>query len=145
MIDQPEVYLAPDSPYKGIKPAKLNVIAEAFRDAVSQALSSDYTIVSEAGPDTLYLKMALTDLSVTEKHKKVLGFTPVGRMYKAGRSTVQSNYQNAVQYISLLDLKIEGELLEAMQRFGEVFQCQLDNVRAEPDDRVNCRSGSPAG
>lgn len=166
MVDHPEIFLAEDSPYKGLKPAKLAVIAEVFRQQVSTALSSDYTVVDEAGPDTLFLKLALTDLMISKNRTKLLGFTPVGLVYQAGRSAVQSDYENAVRQVSLVDLKIEGELLDSqtsevlgefvndhgtadtpqdwdelltdMEGFGQVIQCQLGNARSLPDAPVDC-------
>ena len=166
MVDNPEIFLAEDSPYKGIKPARLNVIAEAFRQKVVDALSSDYAVVDEAGPATLYLKLALTDLSISKNRTRLLGYTPVGLVYRAGRSAVQSDYQNAVRQVSLIDLKIEGEVLDSqssemigefvddhgnretpqnwdellvdMQHFGKVIRCQLENARSSDDDWVNC-------
>ena len=168
MVDQPEIFLSEDSPYKGIKPAKLNVIAEAFRDNVIMALSRDYTVVEKPGSATLHLRLALTDFSISKNKTRLLGYTPVGLVYKAGRHAVQSDYQNAVRQVSLIDLKIEGEitdsessallgefvddhsdvetpqtwdeLLENMQHFGEVISCQLENARSGAQERVNCRA-----
>jgi len=172
MVDHPEIFLDVNSPYKGIKPSRLSVIAEAFRDNVVNALSSDYTVVDQAGPSTLYLKLALTDLSISKNKTRLLGFTPVGLVYKAGRNAVQSDYQNAVRQVSLIDLKIEGEVLDSessemlgefvddhgsaetpqdwdellldMQHFGEVIRCQLENARSSDDKRVNCMDTEPA-
>jgi hypothetical protein len=171
MVDQPEIFLSDDSPYQGLKPAKLAVIAEVFREQVSSALSSDYTVVEEAGPDTLYLKLALTDLMISKNRTKILEFTPAGLVYQAGRNAVQSDYKNAVRQVSLVDLKIEGELLDSqtsdllgefvndhgtsttpqdwtelltdMQHFGQVIQCQIRNAGSLPDKRVDCHVEAP--
>lgn len=170
MVDHPEIFLAEDSPYKGVKPSRLAVIADAFRQEVVTALSSDYTVVEIAGPKTLYLKLALTDLSVTKNRTKILGYTPVGLAFRAGKGAVQSDYTNAVQHMSLVDLKIEGEVLDSvsseligefvndhgdastpqtwkelltdMQGFGTEIQCQLKNARSDPSQRVDCRVSS---
>lgn len=166
MVDHPEIFLAEDSPYKGIKASRIAVIADAFRQQVINALSDDYTVVETAGPKTLYLKLALTDLKVSKNRTKILGYTPAGLVFRAGKSAVQSDYANAVQHMSLVDLKIEGEILDSetseligefvndhgdvdtpqnwkelltdMQKFGDRIQCQLNNARAEAAKRVDC-------
>src|SRR5262245_8849301 len=45
MIDQPELFLDPGSPYKGIKPDELKAVADALRYKVAVELRSGYQIV----------------------------------------------------------------------------------------------------
>jgi len=47
MIDQPEIFIAVDSAYRGAKPKHLDVLAEALRAGVSEALY----VVDQAGED----------------------------------------------------------------------------------------------
>jgi hypothetical protein len=168
MVDHPEVFIDKDSPYQGFKPAQLAVVVETFRQAVIEALSDDYTITDQPGPGVLYLRLGLVNLKASKDRTKVLEFTPVGLVYKAGRQAVSSDYNNAVRHTSLVGLKIEGELRDSqsselfgefvdeyggtttpvswpelateMQYFSGLVDCQLQNARAAADDRVNCRA-----
>ncbi len=41
-------------------------------------------MVDTPGPNVLYLRLAITDLSLTRKKRGVLAYTPVGFVLKAG-------------------------------------------------------------
>ncbi len=49
IIDQPEIFIAPNSKYKGIKPDDMKALADAFRTSMSQALAQDFMIVEQSG------------------------------------------------------------------------------------------------
>ena len=52
MIDQPWIYVDPDSQSKGMKPDTMTAIAETLRSAVSDAVSEEeYDVVEEAGEE----------------------------------------------------------------------------------------------
>jgi hypothetical protein len=166
MVDQPQVFIAKDSPYHGIKPARINIIAEALRQHVITALSEDYQVVETTGPGVLYLRLALVDLSIKKDRFHILGYTPIGLVYRAGQDVVQSDYANAVKHISLVGLNVEGELRDSqssevlgkfvdtfastttpktwkdlateMENFGAAINCQIKNGRSRADDQVNC-------
>jgi len=78
MIDQPEIFIANDSPYRGAKPKHLLALAESLRSALTSALSYDMYVVDSPGEKVLYIRIAITNLKLTKKKKSILGFTPVG-------------------------------------------------------------------
>ncbi len=169
MVDQPQIFIAKDSPYQGIKPAQMNAITEAFRASVVKALSSDYKVVDEPGEGVLYLRLALVDLSVKKDRVHIFSYSPIGLVVSGVSKAAHSSYENAVQHMSLIGLKIEGEVLDSqssdllgefvddrgnkpnpenwkellddMQHFGEIVDCQLKNGRSAESDEVNCRAG----
>ncbi len=47
MIDQPEIFIAVDSEYRGIKPKQLDGLADALRAGISSALSENLYIVDQ--------------------------------------------------------------------------------------------------
>lgn len=172
MIDHPEVFILSSSPYKGIKPANLSIVAQALRQSVSDALQDDYEIVEQPGAGVLYLRLALVDLNVTKDRLHVLGYTPVGLAAQGIRAAAAPAYDNAVRHTSLVSLKIEGQISDSqsaellgefvddfsshktpkgwkelqteMQLFGSVVECQLKNAAAPEDARVNCRAADAA-
>jgi len=75
-------FFADDSQYKGIDSSELHQLAEDFDLAIINALKDRYPIVTEAGPDVVRLRIAITDF---KQNKPALGVlstiamaTPVG-------------------------------------------------------------------
>ena len=48
-----------------------------------------YGVVEAPGPNVLYLKMGLTDLSLERKKRRLLAYTPVGFVLKAGADALR--------------------------------------------------------
>ena len=164
MVDQPEIFIAADSPYGGAKPKHLDALAEAIRAGVIAALSEDYTIVDKPGPDVMYIRAALTNLRLTKKKKSVLGYTPIGLVGGAvvGAATSdlakKANLQDVVleaevydsmteeRLVALIDKRGEGreapasweELEDAMLRYGKLVHCRLSNARVAEESRMDC-------
>ena len=72
MIDQPEIFIADDSKYKGMKPDDMKLMADAFREILRAELGENYRIVEDPGPGMLYLRMAFTDMHIEKKMSKNL-------------------------------------------------------------------------
>ncbi len=71
MVDQPEVWLAEDSPYGGVKPDNAKVLADAIREGIAiKLIEAGRNVVDEPGPNVLYLRIALTDLDLTKKKRR---------------------------------------------------------------------------
>jgi hypothetical protein len=168
LVEQPHIFIATESPYQGFKPAQMNAISEALRVAVIQRLSNDFTIATEPGDGVLYLRLALTDFSINKDRIHILGYTPVGLIFRGLRMAANSSFENAVQHLSLVSVKIEGEvsdsqsaevlgqfidsrptssdpetweqLLQELLQFGVLVDCQLQNASKSRDMYQNCRS-----
>ncbi len=69
MIDQPEIFIAPNSKYKGMKPDDMKALADAFRSAMAQALAGTYMVVDQPGPNVLYLRFAISNLQLKKKKR----------------------------------------------------------------------------
>ena len=79
MVDQPEIWIDPDSKYRGTKPDNIKAIADLMRENLTaKVIDRGYEVVDEPGPDVLYLRVAMTDLYLKKKRRGVLGYTPVG-------------------------------------------------------------------
>jgi len=164
MIDQPEVFIAADSPYRGAKPKHLDALAEAIRTGMIEALSEDFDIVEQPGPNVLYVSMAITNLRLTKKKKSVLGYTPIGLVGGAvvGAATTdlakKANLQDVVlefevfdsvtgdRLVAVIDHRGEGkeapssweELEAASLAYGELARCRLTTARLPKEDWENC-------
>lgn len=62
MIDRIKVWVKDDAEYKGIDPAELKELVDYFHQAIVDAVSDKYPVVTKPGPDVLRLRIAITDL-----------------------------------------------------------------------------------
>ena len=164
IIDQPEIFIANDSPYRGVKPKQLDALADALRAAIAGALSDDLNIVDTPGENVLFLSVAATNLKLTKKKKGILGYTPVGLVTGAVKGAATSdiakkaNLQDLVievevfdsvtneRLVAIIDSRGGGktnpsswqELEELMAKYGKIMQCRFDNARLPAEQRVNC-------
>ena len=166
IIDQPEIFIAPNSKYKGIKPDDMKALADAFRTSMSQSLAQDFMIVEQAGPNVLYVRFAITNLQLKKKRKGLLSYTPVGLVAGAAKSALTSDItkkidlKGLVMEMEVLDSNSEQQLaaavevrsgskeepaswaeLEAMIGvYAQRMRCTLDNSRVAEENRVDCVS-----
>jgi hypothetical protein len=164
MIDQPEILISPNSPYKGAKPADLEAIAEQLRkDVADEMKSGGYGVVDAPGPNVLYVKMALTDLSLERKKRKLLAYTPVGFVLKAGADSLRDMMEKyditgvAAQGMMAdsktpdqpmaLFVALRGnngqriafdQLNAEIKGFASRLRCRLDNTHVPADQKIDC-------
>jgi len=62
LIDRIKIFVKEDADYKGIDPAELKELVDYFHEAIVEAVSDAYPVVTETGPDVLRLRIAVTDL-----------------------------------------------------------------------------------
>ena len=166
MVDQPEVFISPESPYKGAKPEDLAAITNTIRSTVTAALEQrGYTIVDKPGPDTLYARIAVTNVQIQKKKKGLLSYTPVGFVVSAGvkalqefmdkydlldvalQTEVQDSMTHEVLAASVIQRGKSGDAKKAIgfdalvavtNEYGERVACRLDNPRVPAADRIDC-------
>ncbi len=163
MIDQPEIFLSPDSQYKGMKPDDMKQLADAFRNAVARELVDTYTIVDQPGPNVLYLRFAFSNLQVKKQRRRLMSYTPVGLIANAVKSavtditskidlkgiTVEMEVLDSTteeQFAALLEIRADTEEeptsweeVEALIGvYAQRVSCRLDNAHRPEEDRVDC-------
>jgi hypothetical protein len=118
MVDQPELFLHPDSKYKGIKPDDMKIIADALRERVSDELKDKYQIVDKPGANVLYVRLAVGDLMMQKKKRPILAYIPVGAVVYAAKNLASDRTSK----INLTNMKVEGEVLDSvsLEQFGAV-------------------------
>jgi hypothetical protein len=123
MLDPIEIWIAPDSKYKGIKPDQLKALADTMRDAIVSALEPTYPVVSRPGPGVLGLRIAITNVQMRKAKKRLVSFTPIGLVVTGARALAGKN-------ISLVDATIEVEMLdsETNERLGVLIDRQSDTA-----------------
>jgi hypothetical protein len=166
IVDQPEIFVASDSKYKGMKPDDMKALADAFRTSMTEALAQDYMIVEQAGPNVLYVRFALSNLQLKKKKKGLLSFTPIGLVAGAAKSAMTSDFTKKIDLkgltleIEVLDSISEQQLAAALEVrssakkepalwaevqallgvYGERMRCRLNNSRMAEESRVDCLS-----
>ena len=164
MIDQPEIFIAADSEYRGIKPKQFDALADALRAGISSALSQNLYIVDQPGENVMYISVAITNLKLKKKKKSVLGYTPVGLVTGAIKGAATSDIakkadlqsmvfeaevfdsETGERLVALIDSQFVDragstsweELQEFMVQYGRLFQCRFDNARLPVERRVDC-------
>jgi hypothetical protein len=69
MIHPVEIFLAPDSEYKGIKPSEFMATTYAFVKTITSALEPDYPVVDKPGPGVMEIRIAFTNVYATKPKK----------------------------------------------------------------------------
>ena len=85
MIDQPELIIADDSKYKGIKPDDAKAVADALRAQMSNTVTKNgrMFVVDKPGPGVLYVRIAASNIHLKKKSRGLLGHPfslPTGKL-----------------------------------------------------------------
>ena len=117
LIDQPEIFIAADSKYKGAKGDQLKLLADSARLAVIEQLEAGgYTVAHEPGPDVLYFRWAITDLYLKKKKRGLLSYTPLGMVV---HTTRQAAIRDLWKKIDIVEFAVETELSDFVS--GEIL------------------------
>lgn len=165
MVDQPEVFVAADSPYKGAKPRHLEALAEAFRAGLVTELSNGgWYVVDKPGPNVMYARVGITNLTLKKKKRSVLGYTPIGLVGGTVVSAAQSDIAKkaklvgAVFELEVFDSETDERIVAVIDHtagvgvetteweevedrallYGKLASCRLNNARSDEAMRVDC-------
>ena len=169
MIDQPEIFIAVDSPYRGAKPRQLDTLAESLRAGISEAVRGDIYVVDRPAENVLYLSTAITNLKLNKRKKSALQYLPValvvGGVAGAASSDIakKADFGGLVFELEAFD-SMTGERIVAiidsiepvgkgpetwedvdvlMRRYGKLISCRFRNAHLPQEERVDCFSGGP--
>ena len=111
MVDQPEVFMSADSKYAGAKPDHLKQLSDSLRSVLVERLEAGgYKTVDEPGPGVVYLRMAMTELYLKKKKRRLLAYTPVGAVVHA---TTKLATRDLWKKIDIVELNVEAEFLDS--------------------------------
>lgn len=112
IIEPITIFISPDSDYKGMDANDLKTIADGFNETVAKVFAPEIAVTDKAGPGTLYLRAALTNVKLEKKKRGLLGYTPVGIVVTAARDLVGARISltNAVLEVETID-SVSGERL----------------------------------
>ncbi len=111
MIDQPEIWIDPDSKYRGTKPDNIKAIADLMRENLTaKVIDRGYAVVDEPGPGVLFVRVALTDLYLQKEKRGILGYTPAGAVIKLGADAVR----DMMKKIDIIEIAIQMEFQDSV-------------------------------
>jgi hypothetical protein len=168
MIDEPEIFIAPNSEYKGVKPKQLVALSESLRAGIASALTEDLFVVDRVGHNVLYISVAISNLKLKKKKKKPRNYVPIafiaGSIQGAATTDIskKADLDSLVFEFEAFD-SLTGERLVAvidslrgvsddpvtwedldryMVMYGQQVRCRFLNARLPVEKRQNCLSGS---
>jgi hypothetical protein len=117
LVDQPEIFIAPDSKYKGAKGDQLKLLADTVRLATIERLEAGgYPIADEPGPGVMYLRFAVSNVHLKKKKRGLLSYTPMGFVV---HSTMQAAVRDLWKKIDIVELSLEMEFSDSVT--GEIL------------------------
>lgn len=145
LIDQPEIWISPDSKYGGAKPDEMKALSDEIQAAIVDELSSAYRIADAPGPSVLYVRMAASNLHLKKK-SKLLDYTPVGLVtnvtpgIKEAKEAVKRAVLNDYsKRLSLIELTVEVELLDSLT--GDRIAAMVEQRGQARDKEAGLKQG----
>jgi len=120
MLEQPEIFIAADSKYGGMKPDDMKMMADSLRAIFAEALVEKFQIAASPGPNTLIMRMAFTNVHLKKKGRSLLGYTPVGFVASSAKKALMNDF---VDNILLTEVVWEAEILDSQtgERHGALI------------------------
>ena len=133
MVDAPEVFISPESPYQGAKPQDIAAISGLVRDATVAALKErGYQIVDKPAANVIYVRTAITDLQIQKKKRALMAYTPAGFVVDTGLKAMQDFTQKydvldlalatSITLLTLLKTPPGFSAQMRLRRFGEIYR-----------------------
>jgi hypothetical protein len=114
LVDQPEIFIAEDSRYKGAKGDHLKQLADVARFAMIERLEAGgWPVADEAGPGVAYMRWAISDLYLKKKKRGLLSYTPVGMVV---HTTSQAAVKDLWKKIDIVELGLKMEVIDSVNQ-----------------------------
>jgi hypothetical protein len=119
MVDQPEIFLADDSKYKGAKGDHMKQLGDTARLAMIERIEAGgYSVTDEPGPNVGYIRWAIADLYLNKKKRGILSYTPAGFVLHSTRQAMTRDLWKKIDIVELGLLiewsdSVTGEILSA--------------------------------
>ena len=131
-LEDIEIFLAPDSKYKGINANQMKALSDSMRAVMVAALEPEYPVVSKAGPGVLVARLAITNVYLDKPKHKFGQYTPIGLLASGlkGIAGVPKNF-------SIRNASVEAEMFDF--EIGERVAVRVDtsplrSLNEDPDE-----------
>jgi hypothetical protein len=116
-----EIWIDPDSPYKGVQANGIKAMSDRLRQVMVAELQPDYPVVTRAGSRTVGLRLAVTGVKMKKKKRGFFSYMPIG----VAAAAVQDDMLNKTM---LSDAIIEADLIDTQT--GERIAALVDRNMA---------------
>ncbi|SAL31238.1 DUF3313 family protein [Caballeronia telluris] len=113
-----EIFLAPDSPYKGIEPTQMAALTAAFTDILRADVLKNAVLVDTPQADSMIVQVALTDVRLTRRSFHPRDITPVGIVINGVKRVA------GISKVSLATMTVQAE---GLGPDGETLLFAIDN------------------
>ena len=129
IIPQPELFLAPDSKYKGMKPNDMKLITDSMQQIFAETMAQNYQIANSPGPNTVVLEQAFSNLHLKKKPRvPLVGYLPPAYVVTSLKRKMLDDFADNVL---LTELVWEAQITDSQS--GEI----LGQLIVELGDRDN--------
>lgn len=148
LIDPIEIWVDPNSKYKGLDPDESKKIADSLRYVLTRELEPEYPVVGQVGPGVFGIRLAITNVNMKKKKRGLLGYTPAGFALTAAadmaglrmdldKATIEAEFIDAVSgelvgamihpFVSYKKEKINwATLIQALDNYAKRLRKRLD-------------------
>jgi hypothetical protein len=138
ILDPIEIWMDPQSHYKGVSMLKIMAMTDEMRKALTDSLSGAFEIVNEPGPDVMVIRLAITNVNARRPKKRVVINTPrgSGEVIKSVKNAaaVQYSLKKAVLEVEVFDAESFDTLINFMDiRLGLDSEGEVDDTRSWSD------------
>lgn len=121
LLGRIEIFIAPDSKYKGIDADQMKILVDSMRAVMIEALEPDYPVVSIAGPGVMGARIAITNLYLGKPKHKFGQYSPIGLLASGAKKiTGKSKPKN----FTLKEASVEAVMFDSLT--GERMAVRLD-------------------
>lgn len=117
-----EVWMDPESGYKGVDPNELKLITDYFLQQLQEKLGKNFEIVEKDGPNVMNLRIAITGVQKTRPKREVYDLIPVKLVWNVGNAAYRKvagkhldAYQATVE-MEIRDTQSGDRLVAAMDK-----------------------------
>jgi len=107
LLEDLEIFLAPDSKYKGINADQMKALSDSMRAVMIAALEPDYPVVSKSGPGVLVARIAITNVYLDKPKHKFGQYSPIG-LLASGVKKIAGKPKN----FSIKNASVEAEMFD---------------------------------
>lgn len=108
LLEDIEIFIAPDSEYKGINGDQMKMLADSMRMAMIESLEPEYPVVTKPGPGVMVGRIAITNVHLGKPEHRIGQYTPIGLVF-GGIQKLAGKSRN----LTLKDAMVEAEMFDS--------------------------------
>ena len=119
MIAPLEVWIAPNSKYKGLAADQIAVLNSTYQAIISDVMEPDFPIVNKPGKGVILLRIALTNVKIKERKKGFAAYLPPALILRG----VDKAFNESLRHLVLQEAVFEGQAVDSIT--GEVIGVRM--------------------